>query len=60
MPWTRPCILNVVVWNGVAELAGVVESAAESSGARVAAESTPSVRAADDNVVAPRVAAASE
>jgi CBS-domain-containing membrane protein len=48
--WTRAGLLNVTVSGGVVDLWGVANSEAERKAIRVAAETTPGVRAVNDNV----------
>ncbi len=54
--WARPWLLNVIVCDGTAELWGIVESQAEKDAARVAAESTPGVRAVNDRLIVRQIA----
>jgi CBS domain-containing protein len=56
-PWPQPSVLNVAVHNGVVELSGVVESAAEKRAARVAVEEIPGVQAVDDHIHVQRIPA---
>jgi signal-transduction protein with cAMP-binding, CBS, and nucleotidyltransferase domain len=49
--WGRPWLLNVLVNDGVVALWGVARSDAEKAAIRVAAESTPGVRAVNDHLV---------
>jgi CBS domain-containing protein len=56
--WAHTSCLNIIVHDGVAELWGTVNSDAERRAIRVAAESTPGVRAVHDHLVTqPRDAA---
>lgn len=48
--WARPYLVNALVHGGTVELWGVVETEAERSALRVAAEVTPGVRAVKDNI----------
>jgi predicted transcriptional regulator len=48
--WTHPSLLNVIVHDGTVELWGIVDSAAEKSAVRVAAEVTPGVKSVTDNL----------
>jgi CBS domain-containing protein len=48
--WTHPSLLNVIVHDGNVELWGIVDSAAEKSAVRVAAEVTPGVKSVNDNL----------
>lgn len=50
-PWAHTGLLNVTVSDGVVDLWGLAESKAERKAIRVAAESTPGVRAVNDNLV---------
>jgi CBS domain-containing protein len=50
-PWARTWLLNVTVTDGVADLWGMTNSEEERKALRVAAESTPGVRAVKDNLV---------
>jgi CBS domain-containing protein len=50
-PWFRSSLLNVIVSGGVVELWGMTQSEAERDAIRVAAESTPGVRAVNDNLI---------
>lgn len=50
-PWARLGLLNVTVKDGVVDLWGMVNSESERSAIRVAAESTPAVRAVNDHLV---------
>jgi osmotically-inducible protein OsmY len=49
--WARPWLLNVMVNDGIVDLWGVARSDAERTAIRIAAESTPGVRAVNDNLV---------
>ena len=49
-PWAHTALLNVTVNGGVVELSGISGSEAERKAIRVAAESTPGVRAVSDNL----------
>ncbi|MGE5146692.1 MAG: CBS domain-containing protein [Candidatus Eiseniibacteriota bacterium] len=49
-PWANTASLNVVVTGGVVELWGFIGSEAERKAFRVAAESTPGVRAVEDHL----------
>jgi CBS domain-containing protein len=49
--WAHTGLLNVTVSNGIVDLWGLAESAAERKAIRVAAESTPGVNAVHDNLV---------
>jgi CBS domain-containing protein len=50
-PWTRPSLINVLVQDGAVDLWGIVDSASEKKAIRVAAETTPGVRAVNDNLI---------
>lgn len=49
--WAHTGLLNVTVSDGIVDLWGVAESKAERKALKVAAESTPGVRAVNDNLV---------
>lgn len=49
-PWANTASMNIVLTNGVAELWGFVGSEAEREAFRVAAQSTPGVRAVEDHL----------
>ena len=44
-------LINVIVHDGTAELWGMVDSESEKRAVRVAAETTPGVRAVADNLI---------
>ncbi len=50
-PWAHTSLLNVTVNDGVVDIWGITRSEAEKKALRVAAETTPGVRAVNDNVV---------
>jgi CBS domain-containing protein len=50
-PWAHASLLNVLVRDGVVDLWGIVQTAIEKDAVRVAAESTPGVRAVNDNLM---------
>jgi osmotically-inducible protein OsmY len=50
-PWAHTGLLNITVSDGVVDLWGLAESKAERKAIKVAAESTPGVRAVNDNLV---------
>jgi CBS domain-containing protein len=50
-PWAHTSLLNVTVNDGVVDLWGIAESATERKAIKVAAESTPGVRAVNDKLV---------
>ena len=53
-PW-RPTMLTVTVQNGTVDLWGLVHSVEQKKAAQLAAETTPGVRAVDNNIVVQRV-----
>ena len=55
-PWVRTSLINVTVTEGSVDLWGIVDSAAEKQALRVAVETTPGVRAVNDNVIVRPVA----
>jgi CBS-domain-containing membrane protein len=50
-PWAHTSLLNVTVNDGVVDIWGITHSEAEKQALRVAAETTPGVRAVNDNVI---------
>jgi CBS domain-containing protein len=50
-PWAHTSLLNVTVNGGVVDLWGMTSSDTERRAVRVAAESTPGVRAVNDNII---------
>jgi CBS-domain-containing membrane protein len=50
-PWAHTSLLNVTVNDGIVDIWGITRSEAEKKALRVAAETTPGVRAVNDNVV---------
>jgi CBS-domain-containing membrane protein len=50
-PWTQTMLINVTVANGVADVWGIVDSAAEKQALRIAVETTPGVKAVNDNLI---------
>jgi len=50
-PWTRYAPINVIVHDAAVELWGIVDSETARKAVRVAAETTPGVRAVNDNLV---------
>ena len=50
-PLTWRSLINVIVHDGTAELWGMVDSESEKRAVRVAAETTPGVRALADNLI---------
>jgi osmotically-inducible protein OsmY len=49
-PWAHTLLLNATVNDGVVELWGITNSETERKAIRVAAETTPGVRAVNDNL----------
>jgi CBS-domain-containing membrane protein len=50
MPWIQPSIVNVAVSDGIVELTGLADSEAQRRAVRIVVETTPSVRAVQDNM----------
>jgi CBS domain-containing protein len=50
MPWIQPSIVNVAVRDGIVELTGLADSEAQRRAVRIVVETTPSVRAVQDNM----------
>ncbi len=50
-PWAHTSLLNVTVNDGIVDIWGITRSEAEKKALRVAAETTPGVRAVNDNVI---------
>jgi CBS-domain-containing membrane protein len=50
-PWAHTALLNVTVNDGIVDIWGITRSEAEKKALRVAAESTPGVRAVNNNVI---------
>jgi CBS domain-containing protein len=50
-PWAHTSLLNVTVNDGIVDIWGITRSEAEKRALRVAAETTPGVRAVNDNVI---------
>jgi CBS domain-containing protein len=50
-PWIRPMLVNVTVADGVADVWGIVDSATERQALRIAVETTPGVKAVNDNLI---------
>lgn len=50
-PWAHTSLLNVTVNDGIVDIWGITRSEAEKQALRVAAETTPGVRAVNDNVI---------
>ena len=55
--WAHTSLLNITVNGGVVDLWGITRSDVERKAIRVAAESTPGVRAVNDNLVTRRMEA---
>jgi CBS domain-containing protein len=55
-PWVRTSLINVTVTEGLVDLWGIVDSAAEKQALRVLVETTPGARAVNDNVIVRPVA----
>jgi osmotically-inducible protein OsmY len=51
--WTKPSLLNLIVHDGTVDLWGIVDSQTERKAVRVLVESTPGVRAVNDNLIIP-------
>ncbi len=52
-PWTKPALMNFIVHDGTVDLWGIVDSQTEKKAVRVLVESTPGVRAVNDNLIIP-------
>jgi CBS domain-containing protein len=52
-PWTKPSLMNFIVQDGTVDLWGIVDSQTEKKAVRVLVESTPGVRAVNDNLIIP-------
>jgi CBS domain-containing protein len=52
-PWTKPSFMNFIVQDGTVDLWGIVDSQTEKKAVRVLVESTPGVRAVNDNLIIP-------
>ena len=50
-PWAHTSLLNVTVNDGIVDIWGITRSEAEKKALRVAAETTPGVRAVNDNII---------
>ncbi len=50
-PWAHTLLLNVTVNDGIVDIWGITRSEAEKQALRVVAETTPSVRAVNNNVI---------
>lgn len=55
-PWVRPGLVNATVTDGTVELWGVVDSPVQKQALRAAAETTPGVKAVNDNILVRPVA----
>jgi CBS domain-containing protein len=51
--WAKPLLLNLIVHDGTVDLWGIVDSQTEKKAVRVLVESTPGVRAVNDNLIIP-------
>ncbi len=51
--WTKPSLINLIVHDGTVDLWGIVDSQTEKKAVRVLVESTPGVRAVNDNLIIP-------
>ena len=51
--WTQPALINLIVHDGTVDLWGIVDSQTEKKAVRVLVESTPGVRAVNDNLIIP-------
>jgi CBS domain-containing protein len=51
--WAKPSWLNLIVHDGTVDLWGIVDSQTERKAVRVLVESTPGVRAVNDNLIIP-------
>jgi CBS domain-containing protein len=51
--WTKPGLINLIVHDGTVDLWGIVDSQTEKKAVRVLVESTPGVRAVNDNLIIP-------
>jgi CBS domain-containing protein len=52
-PWTKPSLMNLIVHDGTVDLWGIVDSQTEKKAVRVLVETTPGVRAVNDNLIIP-------
>ncbi|MGZ8402333.1 MAG: BON domain-containing protein [Rhodoplanes sp.] len=50
-PWIRSMLVNVTVADGLADVWGIVDSPSEKQAVRVAVETTPGVKAVNDNLI---------
>jgi CBS domain-containing protein len=51
--WTKPSLMNLIVHDGTVDLWGIVDSQTEKKAVRVLVETTPGVRAVNDNLIIP-------
>lgn len=51
--WTKPLLINLIVHDGMVDVWGIVDSPTEKKAVRVLVESTPGVRAVNDNLIIP-------
>ncbi len=51
--WTKPSLINLIVHDGTVDVWGIVDSQTEKKAVRVLVESTPGVRAVNDNLIIP-------
>jgi CBS domain-containing protein len=51
--WTKPSLINLIVHDGTVDVWGIVDSQVEKKAVRVLVESTPGVRAVNDNLIIP-------
>jgi CBS-domain-containing membrane protein len=51
--WTKPALMNFIVHDGTVDLWGIIDSQTEKEAVRVLVESTPGVRAVNDNLIIP-------
>jgi osmotically-inducible protein OsmY len=51
--WTKPSLMNLIVHDGTVDLWGIVDSQTERKAVRVLVETTPGVRAVNDNLIIP-------
>jgi CBS domain-containing protein len=51
--WAKPALINLIVHDGTVDVWGIVDSQTEKKAVRVLVESTPGVRAVNDNLIIP-------
>ena len=51
--WTKPALMNFIVHDGTVDLWGIIDSQTEKEAVRILVESTPGVRAVNDNLIIP-------